>query len=93
MSKPRDTDLEGDYDGDKRRAPFDPKAYRLQNSSPAQRRKILFNKVNRSGKGDMEPVAPPKPVQMPSRDQNTGRFANVGLAGFRKRKGGKVVEE
>lgn len=30
---------------------------------------------------------------MPNRDQNTGRFTGVGLAGFKKRKGGKVVEE
>ena len=56
MSKPKDTDLEGNYDGDQRRKPFDPEEWRLKNSTPAQRRKIQFNKVNRSGKGDKQPV-------------------------------------
>lgn len=94
MSRPKPEDVDGDYDHSRKPVKDIMREYYEDSLSPAQKRKIHFNRVNRSGKGDMEPVKPPKATKPgSSRDLNTGRFANVALSSFKRRKGGKVVEE
>jgi hypothetical protein len=56
MARPKPEDVDGDYDHSRKPAKDIMKEYYEDSLSPARKRKIHFNRVNRSGKGDMEPV-------------------------------------